>query len=144
MTLNCKSAFKRMLNYHTAPYRMRFVILMTDTWRVKRCIIIISYRLTLLRAGFHLFRDKQNAAWSSSSPLIFLQNTRCTTHTYHSRRQKFCCRMTACVEQFTAATIRQITSYGQLRQHLNKHIYLGPVEIAAHCDSWLLCALQIL
>ena len=40
-------------------------------------------------------------AWSSSSPLIFLQNTRCLTHTYHSRWQKFCCCRTACVEQFT-------------------------------------------
>jgi len=40
-------------------------------------------------------------ARSSSSPLIFPQNTNCSTHTYHSRRQKFCCRRTACVEQFT-------------------------------------------
>ena len=40
-------------------------------------------------------------AWSSSSPLIFLQNTRCSTHTYHSRWRKFCCRRTARVEQFT-------------------------------------------
>ena len=40
-------------------------------------------------------------AWSSSSPLIFLQNTRCSTHAYHSQRQKFCCRRTARVEQFT-------------------------------------------
>ena len=37
------------------------------------------------------------SAWSLSSPLIFLQNTRCSTHTYHSRRQKFCCRRTACM-----------------------------------------------
>jgi len=35
------------------------------------------------------------------SPLIFLQNTRGSTHTYHSRRQKFCCRRTARVKQFT-------------------------------------------
>ena len=41
------------------------------------------------------------SAWSSSSPLIFLQNTSCFTHTYHSRRQKLRCRRTARVEQFT-------------------------------------------
>jgi len=40
-------------------------------------------------------------AWSSSSPLVFLQNTRCSTHTYDSRRQKFSSRRTAHVEQFT-------------------------------------------
>jgi len=29
-------------------------------------------------------------AWSSSSPLVFpVQNTRCSTHTYHFRRRKF-------------------------------------------------------
>ena len=59
-------------------------------------------------------------ARSSSSPLIFLQNTRCSTHTYHSRRQKLCCRRTARVEQFT---IREITSYGQFRQHLKTHLF---------------------
>jgi len=46
-------------------------------------------------------RSTRFRAWSTSSPLIFLQNTRCSTHTYHSRRQKFCCRRTARVEQFT-------------------------------------------
>jgi len=44
-------------------------------------------------------------AWSSSSPLIFLQNTRCFTHTCHaSRRQKFRCRRTARVEQFAGCS----------------------------------------
>jgi len=32
---------------------------------------------------------------------IFQQDAGCSTHTYHSRRQKFRCRRTACVEQFT-------------------------------------------
>ena len=41
------------------------------------------------------------------------------------------------------ATIRQITSYGQFRQHMKwKHIMQG-LEIAAHCDSWLFCAIQM-
>ena len=31
----------------------------------------------------------------------FLQNTHCSTHTYHSWQQKFCCHRTACVQQFT-------------------------------------------
>ena len=54
-------------------------------------------------------------AWSSSSPsLIFLQNTRCSTHTYHSRRQKSCWRRTARVEHFTGYSLRHITSYGRL------------------------------
>ena len=32
---------------------------------------------------------------------LLIQTTRCSMHTYHSRRQKFCCRRTARVEQFT-------------------------------------------
>jgi len=50
----------------------------------------------------------KGSVWSTSSPLIFLQNTRCSTNTYHSRRQKF---------YSVPDTIRQITSYGQFRQH---------------------------
>jgi len=42
---------------------------------------------------------------------------------YHSRRQKFCCRRTACVEQFTGYAIRQITGYGQFRQHLKTQLF---------------------
>ena len=54
-------------------------------------------------------------AWSSSSPArIFLQNTRCSTHTYHCRRLKFCWRRTARVEHFTGYSLRHITSYGRL------------------------------
>jgi len=60
---------------------------------------------------------------TSSPPLIFLvQHTRCSTHTYHSRRQKFCCRRTARVCNSLPATIRQITSHGQFRQHLKTHL----------------------
>ena len=40
------------------------------------------------------------------------------------------------------ATIRQITSYGQFRQHLKT--FIQGLETAAHCDSWLLCTIQIL
>jgi len=47
-------------------------------------------------------------AWSSSSLLIFLQNTRCSTHTYHSRRQEFCCVWNSLPAR---PTIKQITSY---------------------------------
>jgi len=38
---------------------------------------------------------------SELSPLICPQNTRCSTHTYHSRRQKLRSSRTAPVEQFT-------------------------------------------
>jgi len=81
-------------------------------------------------------------AWSSSSPLTLLQNTRCSTYTYHSRRQKFCCRRTVCVSVWNSlpATIKQITSCGQFRRHLKTQ----GVEIAAHCNSCLLYAIQIL
>ena len=47
-------------------------------------------------------------AWSSSSLLIFLQNTRCSTHTYHPRRQEFCCVWNSLPAR---PTIKQITSY---------------------------------
>ena len=51
-----------------------------------------------------------------STPLYFLQNTRCSTHTYHSRQRKFSCLTlrTTCVEQFTGY---EKTDH-QLRQHL--------------------------
>jgi len=39
-------------------------------------------------------------SYTDPAPFIYLQNTRCSTHAYHSRRQKFCCRRTACAEQF--------------------------------------------
>jgi len=39
--------------------------------------------------------------WSLSSLFIFQRDTRCSTHAYHSRRQKLRCPRTACVEQFT-------------------------------------------
>ena len=38
------------------------------------------------------------------------------------------------------AIIRQFTSYGQFRQHLKTHLFRA-LEIAAHCDSGLLCAI---
>ena len=75
-------------------------------------------------------------AWSSSSPLIFLQNTRCSTHTYHSRRQKFCCRRTACLEQFTGC-YKQITSYRQFMQQPKTHLFraykLQRIVTLAYC-----------
>jgi len=71
--------------------------------------------------------------WSSSSPLIFLQNTRCSTHAYYSRRQKFRCRRTACVEQFTGCYQHRSPATDSLG-NICKHIYSG-LEIAAHCDS---------
>jgi len=40
------------------------------------------------------------------------------------------------------ATIRQITSYGQFRQRLKTLIW--GLEIALHCDSWLLCTIRTL
>jgi len=43
-------------------------------------------------------------------------------------------------------TIRQITSYGQFRQYLktSENTFIWGLEIATHCDSSLLCAIQIL
>ena len=81
-------------------------------------------------------------ARSSSSPLIFLHNTRCSTHAYHSRRQKFCCCRTARVEQFTG----YYKTDHQLRTVLatSENTFIHGLEIIAHCDSWLLCAIQIL
>jgi len=78
-------------------------------------------------------------AWSSS-PLIFIQNTRCSTHTYRSRRQKFCCRRTARVEQFTGyyQTDHQLRTV----QATSENTFIQGLEIAAHCDSWLLCAIH--
>ena len=73
---------------------------------------------------------------SSSSPLICLAQTGCSTHMYHSRRQNFCCHS----QDRVCGTVYQIISYAQFRQHLKTHL----LEIAAHCDSWLFCAVQIL
>jgi len=42
------------------------------------------------------------------------------------------------------ATIRQITSYGQFRQATSENTFIQGQEIAAHCECWLLCAIQIL
>ena len=83
-------------------------------------------------------------AWSSSSPLIFLANTRCSTHAYHSRRHKFCCRRTAYVEQFTGY-YRPKTDH-QLRtvQATSENAFIQGLDIAVHWDSWLLCAIQML
>ena len=45
--------------------------------------------------------EKKRKATVVISARLPVQNTRSSTHTYHSRRQKFCCRRTARVEQFT-------------------------------------------
>ena len=55
--------------------------------------------------------DIQLIQWSSSSPLIVLQNTRCCTHTCHSRWKKLRCRRTARVEQLTGLRYINILSY---------------------------------
>ena len=70
------------------------------------------------------------------------QNTRCSTHTYHLRQQKFCCRRTACVEQFTGyhKTDHQLPT----DMPTSENTLIQALEIAAHCDSWLSCAIQIL
>ena len=96
----------------------------------------LSHRLFV-----YLSRHFYEWAWSSSYPLIFLQNTRCSTHTYHSRRQKFCSRRTACVEQFTDyyKTDHQLRTV----QATSENTFIRGLETAAHCDSWLLCAMQI-
>ena len=74
--------------------------------------------------------------------LIFLQNTRFSTDAYHSRRQKFCCRGTARVEQFTGC----FETDHQLRtvQATSENTFIWGIEITAHCDSWLFCVIQIL
>ena len=63
-------------------------------------------------------------AWSTSSPLIFLHNARCSTHTYRSRRQKFCCRRTACGTVYRLLQDRSpaTDSLGNIW----KHIHSGP------------------
>ena len=74
-----------------------------------------------------------------SYPLI-----RCSTHTYHTTTlgdRSFAVAGPR-VWNSLPATIRQITSYGQLRQHL-KDIYLG-LEIAARCDCIQTRAIQTL
>ena len=63
-------------------------------------------------------------ARSSSSPLIFLQNTRCSTHTYHTLGDRSFAVAGPRVWNSLPATIRQITtSYGQFRQHLKTHLF---------------------
>ena len=76
-------------------------------------------------------------AQSSSSTLIFPQNARCSTHTYHSRRQKFCCLRTAWVEQFSGyyKTDHQLRTV----QATSENTFIYGLEIAAHCNSRLLC-----
>ena len=56
-----------------------------------------QHRRTYLSADIQLVSEHGRHHLRSSS----LQNTRCSTHTYHSLRQKFCRRRTACVEQLT-------------------------------------------
>ena len=70
-------------------------------------------------------------AWSTSSPLVFLQNTRCSTHAYHSRRHKFCCCRTACVEQFTGYYTTATDGLGNIW----KHVFSWPRNRSA---LWLL------
>ena len=70
-----------------------------------------------------------------SSPLIFLQNTRCSSHTYmyHFRRQKLRCRRAPGVEQCTGYYKRdhqQWTVYAT-----SENTFIQDLEIAAHCDS---------
>ena len=61
-----------------------------------------------------------------SGHLIFPQNTRCSTHTYHSLGDRSFVVAGPRVWNSLPATIRQITSYGRFRQHLKTHFYSGP------------------
>ena len=65
-------------------------------------------------------------AWSTSSLLIFLQNTRCSTHAYHSRRQKLRCRRTA----LASGTLRQMSD----DRPACDITHLFRLEVAVHCD----------
>ena len=49
----------------------------------------------------HCRHSTRLRAWSSFSPLIFQQDTRCSTDTWQLWRQKLCCCRTTPVEQFT-------------------------------------------
>jgi len=72
----------------------------------------------------HCRHSTRLRAWSSFSPLIFLQDTRCSTDTQQFWRQKLCCCGTTPVEQFTYTNLRQMTSYGQFRRHLKSHLFM--------------------
>ena len=70
----------------------------------------------------------------TSSPLIFLANTRCSTHAYHSLGDRSFAVTGPCVWNSLPATMIQITSYRQHRD-MWKHIYSGPRN---HSTLWLL------
>jgi len=67
----------------------------------------------------------------SSSPLIFLQNTRCSTH---MRTTLTLAVAGPRVWNSLPATIRQITSYGQFRQHL-ENTFTTHTRLTALCPG---------